>query len=226
MRIDYAKRGCGGGERALSGTIPQLAGTSPLGIGSGSLPGCGCAQTPGPPERRRWAPARGRVCRIRRRQGPIRGRGAYGGRRGGVSYACRNKHASHQHSTGVTAMSRFASHAPSRPRTLAALALGAIGTAALLGSPALAAAAQPAAAAPQTTVHYSFRDLSTEQGTRALFERIVSAARTVCPEYDSRDLGAFAYSRECQRQAVARAVREIGNARLAAVYTHALARHG
>ncbi|MDE2264114.1 MAG: UrcA family protein, partial [Gammaproteobacteria bacterium] len=95
----------------------------------------------------------------------------------------------------------------------------------LLGSPAMAGAAQPAAA-PQATVYYDFRDLSTDQSARALYERIVSAARTVCPGYDSRDLGAFAESRECQRQAVARAVREIGNARLAAVHTHALPRHG
>ena len=123
-------------------------------------------------------------------------------------------------------MSRFASHAAASPRTLAALAVGVLATAASLGSPAIAAAGQPVAAAPQTSVYYSFRDLASDQSTRALYERIVSAARTVCPGYDSRDLADFAASRECQRQAVAGAIRQIGSARLAAVYSHKLARRG
>ncbi|HEX8755831.1 MAG TPA: UrcA family protein [Steroidobacteraceae bacterium] len=123
-------------------------------------------------------------------------------------------------------MSRFASHAAVRPRTLSALALGALTTAALLGSPAIAATAQPAAEAPQTIVYYSSRDLASDQGTRALYERIVSAARTVCPESDSRDLAAFAASRECQREAVSRAIHQIGSARLAAVYSGSVPKHG
>jgi UrcA family protein len=123
-------------------------------------------------------------------------------------------------------MSRLASHAASRPRTLAALAVGALATAAWLGTPAIAAAGQPAAAAPQTSVYYSFRDLASDQSTRALYQRIVSAARSVCPGYDSRDLGDVAASRQCQRQAVAGAIRQIGSARLAAVYSHKLARRG
>lgn len=121
-------------------------------------------------------------------------------------------------------MSRFAPPVSFRPRTLAAM--GALAMAAALASPTIASAAQPSAAVPQTTIYYSFRDLATDRSTRALYERIVSAARTVCPAYDSRDLGAYADSRECQRQAVARAVRQIGNGRLAAVYSHKLARHG
>lgn len=123
-------------------------------------------------------------------------------------------------------MSRFASHTHLRPRALTALALGAVATAALFGSPAIAAAAQPAAAAPEATVYYSFKDLATEQSTRAFYARLMSAARSVCPGYDSRDLGDFAASRQCQRQALARAIHRIGNAKLAAVYSHKLARHG
>lgn len=123
-------------------------------------------------------------------------------------------------------MSRFASHVGFRPPVLTALAVTALGAAALLGSPATARAAQPAAAAPQTTLYYSFRDLSTDQGTHALYERIVSAARSVCPGYDSRDLSDYANSRQCQRQAVAHAIEQIGSARLAAVYTHTLPRRG
>ncbi len=124
-------------------------------------------------------------------------------------------------------MSRPAPSASSRPRAFAALAaLGALTAAALLASPALAAAAQPAADAPQTAIYYSFSEHSTDQGTHALYQRIVSAARTVCPGYDSQDLGAFADSRQCQRQAVARAIHQIGSARLAAVHAQAVARHG
>lgn len=121
-------------------------------------------------------------------------------------------------------MNRFAPSVSFRPRALVAIA--AIGlTTALLASPAVASAAQPAVDVLQTTVPYNYRDLATDQGTRALYERITSAARSVCPGYDSRDLATVADSRECQRQAVARAIHQIGNGRLAAVYTHATGRH-
>lgn len=123
-------------------------------------------------------------------------------------------------------MNRFASRAAPRPRTLTALAACALATAAGLGSPAIAAAAQPDAGVPQMTVYYSFRDLASDPGTHALYERIVSAARTVCQGSDSRDLGEFAASRECQREAVSRAVHQIGSARLAAVYSHKAATRG
>jgi UrcA family protein len=123
-------------------------------------------------------------------------------------------------------MSRFAPHASSRPRALAALAaLGAI-TAALLAQTSVASAAQPSSGAPRVSVYYSFNDLATEEGTRALYHRIARAAQSVCPSYDALDLQAWSASRECQRQAVSRAVKQIGNARLAAVYARAHARRG
>lgn len=122
-------------------------------------------------------------------------------------------------------MSRFASHTVFRPRTLTALAVGALATAALLGSPAIATAAQPAADAPQTTVYYNYHELATDQGSRALYERITRAAREVCPAY-SRDLTALAAAKECQRAAVAQAIDQIGSARLAAVHSQKLARRG
>jgi len=113
------------------------------------------------------------------------------------------------------------------PRTLTALAaLGALTTAAAFASPSVAAAGQPAADVPQTSVSYNLLDLSTDNGTRTLYARIKSAARAVCPTYDSRDLAAFAESRQCQREAVARAITQIGNARLAAVHARATTRHG
>lgn len=123
-------------------------------------------------------------------------------------------------------MNRFATSTSPRPRALLALAAGALATAAFLASPTTAAAAQPAVDAPQVAVHYSFRDLSTDQSTRALYQRIVTAARSVCPEYDPRDLTAFVASERCQRQAVAAAIQQIGNWRLAAVHARAVGRHG
>ncbi len=123
-------------------------------------------------------------------------------------------------------MSRFATSVSFLPRALTTtLAACAIATS-LLGSPVTAAAAQPAADVPQITVPYSLRDLASDHGTHVLYQRIVNAARTVCPAGDSRDLDAFAASRTCQRQAVARAVAQVGSARLAALQARASMRHG
>lgn len=117
-------------------------------------------------------------------------------------------------------MSRFAPNVSSRPRALAALAaVSAIAAAALLALPGVASAAQPPAdAPPQTTVQYSFTELATDAGTREVYARIKRAAAAVCPEYDPLDLAMADVSMACQRQAMARAVAQIGNARLAAVY--------
>jgi UrcA family protein len=126
--------------------------------------------------------------------------------------------------TGDITMSRFTSRVANRSRAFTALAaLGVITTATLL-APTLASAAQPAADVPQTAVNYSARDLASDQGTHALYQRIKRAAQAVCPAYDARDLEAFAASRECQQQAVADAIHQIGNARLAAVHMRAVAR--
>jgi len=123
-------------------------------------------------------------------------------------------------------MSRFASHVSSRVPALTALAAGALATAALLVSPAIATAAQPSVDVLQTTVYYSYSDLNSDRGTRALYQRIASAAREVCPGYNSPDLAAVADSRLCQQEAVARAVRQVGSAHLAAVYSQKLPRRG
>jgi len=115
-------------------------------------------------------------------------------------------------------MSRFAQSASRRTRacTAALAALGVLTTATLLTSSS-ASAAVPSADGLQTNVYYTFQDLASEHGTRALYRRIVSAARTVCPGYDSSDLDVVAASKECQRNAIARAIGQIGNARLAAI---------
>ena len=123
-------------------------------------------------------------------------------------------------------MTRFTSRISPRPTLTALAAVIGLATAALLASPTIATAAEPTAAAPQVTLYYSLRDLTSERGTRALYARIVTAAQSVCPGWDSLDLDAVTASRQCQRQAVARAVGQIGDARLASVQARALARRG
>jgi UrcA family protein len=122
-------------------------------------------------------------------------------------------------------MSRFNPNTSHRPRAfIAALAaLGVLGAAAL-GSPAVASAAD--ADGLQTNVYFTSYDLATAQGTRALYRRIVNAAREVCPGYDSPSLDVVNRSNECQRAAIAQAIGKIGSARLAAVDAQAVARRG
>lgn len=116
-------------------------------------------------------------------------------------------------------MSRFAPSVSSRPRALTATltAMGVLATATLAGSPAVASADQSSADGLRTNIYYTLRDLSSERGTRALYQRIVNAAREVCPGYDSRWSDEIAASKQCQRAAIARAIGQIGNARLAAL---------
>jgi UrcA family protein len=104
-----------------------------------------------------------------------------------------------------------------RPHAFVLAALGALTAAASLASPAVAWAAEPSAGGLQTNVYYDLQQLSTERGTREVYRRIASAARDVCPGYDSNDEDAVAASKVCQRQAIARAIAQIGNARLAAI---------
>jgi len=118
-------------------------------------------------------------------------------------------------------------NASSRPRAFTAAAfaaLGALAVAAVLASPQ-ASAAQPADGL-QTNVYYTWQDLSTEKGTRALYRRIVRAAQDVCPGYDSMSFDTVAASKECQRAAIARAIGQIGDARLAAINAQAVMRRG
>jgi len=67
-------------------------------------------------------------------------------------------------------------------------------------------------------VKYHNQELATREGNLKLYQRIVAAAREVCPLENQADLAAFARSRSCQSQAIARAVSEINSPALAAVY--------
>jgi UrcA family protein len=72
-------------------------------------------------------------------------------------------------------------------------------------------------AAPTQVVRYSAASLATDGGVQQLYRRILYAAKQVCPE-ESLDLTAHSLTATCRAQAVARAIQQIGNTRLAALY--------
>jgi UrcA family protein len=96
----------------------------------------------------------------------------------------------------------------------ACTALGAVGSA-HAGTAAVAA----------LKVRYSDLNLATEQGSLALYGRIVAAANRVCAPDDIRDLQAVADARLCRAEAIARAVHDVNSPQLASVYAER-ARHG
>ena len=78
---------------------------------------------------------------------------------------------------------------------------------------------------PKLEVSYTKRDIATEQGARALYQRISAAARQVCPQGDGSLVPKLKdVSRTCIRDAIARAVRDVNSPRLAEVEA-ALGRH-
>jgi UrcA family protein len=94
----------------------------------------------------------------------------------------------------------------------------------LLGSLAGIVAAGGASAArldsdaPSVVVKYSEQSLATDEGVYALYRQIKNAAKQVCPADDTRDLSRQSLIKECRNQAVARAIRQIDNSRLAALH--------
>jgi UrcA family protein len=86
-------------------------------------------------------------------------------------------------------------------------------------SASLANTVPPRADIPSMKVSYSALDLATDEGARNLYGRIAKAARAVCPDEGVRDLNTFAFARTCQAEAIARAVRDVRNPRLAALYS-------
>jgi UrcA family protein len=69
---------------------------------------------------------------------------------------------------------------------------------------------------PTVVLHYSDLTLGTESGVDQLYRRIVFAAKQVCP--DEGDLIRQQRAKVCRDQAVARAIAQIHNSRLAEVY--------
>jgi UrcA family protein len=78
---------------------------------------------------------------------------------------------------------------------------------------AAAAGAQTSDQALSLAVRYSPASLDTDSGVRHLYAQLVKAAETVCVQPDGR-LPSTAVL-ECRRQAVARAVAQVHNSRLA-----------
>jgi UrcA family protein len=95
-------------------------------------------------------------------------------------------------------------------------------TGALLALALTAGVAQAAAPSYETaTVKVSYGDLNlaSAEGSKALYARIVSAARAVCYAYDvdGRDLHAVTIERSCEQRAINQAVQDVHSTRLAAL---------
>jgi UrcA family protein len=67
-------------------------------------------------------------------------------------------------------------------------------------------------------VKYDRQSLGTDDGVNNLYRRITTAAAKVCANPDSRNLAAREHVEQCRSHAVAAAIRQIDNAKLAALY--------
>jgi UrcA family protein len=97
----------------------------------------------------------------------------------------------------------------------ASLLLGSLAGVMAVGA---ASAASPDSGLPTVVVKYSEQSLATDGGVNDLYRRITNAAKQVCPAASIREFRALRQVEECRDQAVARAIRQIDNSRLAALY--------
>jgi UrcA family protein len=88
----------------------------------------------------------------------------------------------------------------------------------LCGFAGMAAHAATPDTVPSVAVKYDAQTLSTERGVGELYQRIQLAAKQVCPDQSVRELAAQQQVQACRRQAVARAITQIDNSRLAALH--------
>jgi UrcA family protein len=100
----------------------------------------------------------------------------------------------------------------------AGVALLLLGSLAGVMAAGVAGAATPDTDTPSIVVKYSDLTLATDSGVNQLYRRITSAARQVCPDSPIRDFGMQRQVEACRNQAVAKAIRQIDNSRLAALY--------
>jgi UrcA family protein len=105
--------------------------------------------------------------------------------------------------------------AVSRPTITLMLILCGVLSAAAAGA---VSAATPEDDVPRIVVRYSADSLATDSGARKLYERLVHAAAQVCPAAFSDSRFVSPAVQHCREQSIARAVHQIGNPRLAAVY--------
>jgi UrcA family protein len=104
--------------------------------------------------------------------------------------------------------------AVTRPKvTLLMVLCGVVGA---VGAGAVSAASV-ADDVPRQVVKYSPDTLDSDAGVRSLYHRIVKAAEEVCPTVSGSRFVTTGVA-ECRAEAVARAVRQIDNPHLAALY--------
>jgi UrcA family protein len=113
-------------------------------------------------------------------------------------------------------MSNFITARVAGSRTKSALLLLA-GFVGVMGVGA-AGAASPGSDVPSIVVKYSDQSLTTDGGVKELYHRIVKAATKVCPEASIRSLSLQSQVQQCRQEAVARAIRQIDNSRLATLH--------
>jgi UrcA family protein len=92
-----------------------------------------------------------------------------------------------------------------------------LAAAVLAGPLGVAHAAAPQQELPTAVVSYGDLNLSSTDGTYALYHRIAAAARQVCPFPDPRNLQQVDSVEACRKAAIARAVRDVNNHQLASV---------
>lgn len=71
---------------------------------------------------------------------------------------------------------------------------------------------------PSVVVRFSSESLATDRGAQQIYSRILAAAKKVCPEAYTLAIGVSVGAQACRAEAVAHAVQQIGNSRLAAVH--------
>jgi UrcA family protein len=84
-------------------------------------------------------------------------------------------------------------------------------------------AATPGEESPSIAVKYAPQSLSTDDGARVLYRKLVRAAEEVCPTNSDSLLPSRAVA-ECRAQSLARAVFKINNPSLVAVYNNSTKR--
>ena len=71
---------------------------------------------------------------------------------------------------------------------------------------------------PSVVVRFSSESLATDRGAQQIYNRILAAAKQVCPEEYTLEIGVSKGAQACRAQAVAHAIHQFGNSRLAAVH--------
>jgi UrcA family protein len=104
------------------------------------------------------------------------------------------------------------------PAKFTLLLLGSLAGVLVADAASAAGAASATGDVPAVSVKYSQESLATNGGVYDLYRRITIAAKQVCPDVSIRDLSALRQVAVCREQAVARAISQIDNPKLAALH--------